>query len=469
MTRTSTMENSIRTPRAGVSVDRPVKQQLGQLDQALTAGELTHARKIHARLRKSSLPVSVRGEFRALSQRLSELQDWQTFATAPKREELCQKMEALKDVADLHPSQRAREIRQLQREWKELGPSDTREGQQLWSRFRSAGDEAYVACRTYFEQQDELRRRTQLRRVQICQRLESFIETVDWETADFKRVVSLIRSSQHDWHGHDHVQSTRQLSRRFSAALKPIQQQLARQQASNHAQKRQLIDRLKEAMASAENFDNLLQQTKRTQRDWKAVGVTQRTTDQKLWKVFRGLCDEVFARQNGEQEERKSLHEDPATQDQPDRILAEIQRKAEICVQLEEGSLDSSAAEMAWVEATDDTPALPMDIEGKLLSRRNTHNGEPTPETVASAEYICVQAELLAGIETPDDDGLRTQLQVDRLRRGLTTRVKDERSAAEQLRDLQIAFHCLALGRAGGHLRGRFRSAEAACARTGER
>jgi len=64
---------------------------------------------------------------------LVEMADWQDFAARPKLEALCDSMEAL-PAQELQPEALAKQVRELQGQWKSLGIS--RASNELWSRKR---------------------------------------------------------------------------------------------------------------------------------------------------------------------------------------------------------------------------------------------------------------------------------------------------------------------------------------------
>ena len=101
---------------------------------------------------------------------LAEMGDWQDFAARPKLEALCEEMEALPG-RELTVPKLAKEVRDLQSQWKSLGPS--RAANELWPRFKSAGDAAYEPCKTFFAAKGEERQAKIEARRQICEALEA--------------------------------------------------------------------------------------------------------------------------------------------------------------------------------------------------------------------------------------------------------------------------------------------------------
>lgn len=65
-----------------------------------------------------------------------------------KKRELCEKAEGLKDSDNWEKS--AKQLKQMQRDWKEIGPVPERYSNKLWNRFREACDQFFEARRSHY-------------------------------------------------------------------------------------------------------------------------------------------------------------------------------------------------------------------------------------------------------------------------------------------------------------------------------
>ena len=88
-------------------------------------------------------------------QELREAEDWQRWANVGVQEQLCAKMEALKAVED--PEAIARQIRELQEQWRQAADVPRAQGDALWRRFKAAHDELWTRCEAHFAAQAEQR------------------------------------------------------------------------------------------------------------------------------------------------------------------------------------------------------------------------------------------------------------------------------------------------------------------------
>jgi hypothetical protein len=105
-----------------------------------------------------------------------------------RKEELCARAESLAESEDWAATTAA--LRQLQTEWKEIGPVRQRLARELWQRFRAP-------CNRFFERRAEHRAKlTQghqenaARKTALCERAEAIADSTDWDavTDELKRL-----------------------------------------------------------------------------------------------------------------------------------------------------------------------------------------------------------------------------------------------------------------------------------------
>ena len=151
-------------------------RQFAALGGLVGEGKWAPANSLMTRLRKKLAamePAERSGlddKLARAEQQLAEMGDWQDFAARPKLEALCVAMEALPGQ-ELVPEKLAKEVRDLQSQWKALGPS--RAANELWPRFKGAGDAAYEPCKAWFAAKGEERKAKVDARRKICEALEA--------------------------------------------------------------------------------------------------------------------------------------------------------------------------------------------------------------------------------------------------------------------------------------------------------
>ncbi len=291
-----------------------LQQQLNDLDSKLDNGSIDEAHSLLPRIRSnldklnSQEQKTFERQYFQLSKRLSEYDDWRQFATDPKREQLCEEMEKLVEIA-IPIQQKSQAIKELQQEWKQLG--DSRNTRHLWQRFKSAADNAYAPCKQYFEAQNQLRAHNYEQRKKICRELQQFIQQADWENADWKAAEKIYAVAKEEWRTFAPVDRAKikGIQQEFNALLDQLNSKLRGQRQSNSAAKEALIQQA-EALIECEDVQEAIDQAKGLQQKWQNIGITYRKDNQTLWKKFRKACDAVFERRNHERETAEHDRED---------------------------------------------------------------------------------------------------------------------------------------------------------------
>ena len=490
-----------------------ITEQLNRLEQSIADGKLKPANRLHNTLRKrfdtkdANVSRTQKEHLARLAQKLHELQDWQGFVTLPKRIDLCESMEALRDDAGIPPPEKARAIKDLQEQWKALGASNHHQSQQLWGRFKHAADVAFEPCAAYFAKQREVRAQNLEERNRLCEQLENLHSQTDWDQADYKALNEEFVRIRRAWREYDDVPHAqrKKVQGRFSKAIKHLEPRLAGEQARNHAIKESLVARVRELLEQEEkDLGTLITETKKAQQEWKQVGITDRKADQRLWKAFREQCDLVFSKRDEESQRQKaSINEARSAARDINRklkelvqsndidrgqlrqirsefdavapgndsddvkkefrrqikqaekaieqrarasrreMMDEIRRKSGICLRLEKGEITSEAAETEWQSEVEIDSDLLQRLEDRRLAAVNP-NPQALEENQAAAELLCVRIEILAELPSPPDaQTLRMQYQVERLNRELSRGQKDTRSPQQQLDDLLLEWYSL--------------------------
>ncbi len=436
-----------------------------EVGTALEAGRLQGAASALglARRLEKSLPDHLAAAHRkAISRRagqVEELRDWQTFATAPKREQLVQAMNALAEHPD-PPRQQAERIKALRGEWGALGnPSNSRE-RSLHNQFNRAAERAFEPCRAYYAEQAELRSQNLAGRERICAQLETYLANVDWSSADMKAAEQIMRTAREEWRSLHPVdrKKSKAVETRFERSQERIHGEVKRAWESNLASKREIVAAAEALAAGGDDMTAKVAEVKHLQQRWRAVGVTPRSADQKLWRQFRGHCDRIFSSRDAhrQQAERRvdeavaaaedicrTLQEalEASSSQPPDpalvhRLRAELddlelpeRRRRPAVRRFEDLARDYSEVLriakhkaaladleqlMAW-----DVEVSQAEAEGRVVEAPAPEfagRDQGTDNCAQALRELAVAAETQAGIESPPEDAkLRLQVQVKTL------------------------------------------------------
>lgn len=276
------------TLKAGERALRDVRAALGAMPQLPTKQDYD---EILQRLKaaQSALTPKV--------QELREVAGWQRWANVGIQEQLAEKMEALKTLDD--PEQIARQVKDLQQQWRQAADVPRAQGEVLWRRFKAAHDEVWARCEAHFAEQAGVRAENLAKKLALCDRAEALSGSTNWiQTADE------IKKLQAEWKTIGPVSRGQEKTvwERFRGACDTFftrrHADLAERKtvwAANLAKKEALIVRV-EALAESTDWEATANEIKRIQNEWKAIGPVKKSRSEALWQKFRGACDAFFAR-----------------------------------------------------------------------------------------------------------------------------------------------------------------------------
>ncbi len=295
----STARQELEKQRQGNNeLRQSVAKQFGALQGAIRAKRWGPAKSIYERLERKIARLEGRDKtaqaekLERLGAQLKELGDWKVFASQPKLEALCEQMETL-PAAGLSPRDQADRIKDLQMQWKAMGASPAQET--LWPRFKQAADTAYEPCKKYFAAKRDEKQSKLDQRAEICDMLEQYIASCDWDNPDWKLVEKTVRTARTEWRNRRVFdrKASKPLDERFDALIKTLNDKLDPVYEANAAEKSELIAKVKQ-LGEGEINQHCINQVKRLQSVWKTGGIMRRKTDQALWKEFNAACGEIF-------------------------------------------------------------------------------------------------------------------------------------------------------------------------------
>ncbi|WP_096087160.1 DUF349 domain-containing protein [Agaribacterium haliotis] len=430
-----------------------------------------------------------------VEQELSKLADWHAYTTRPKLEALCEQIGALAEqpLNAEQQAEKIRQLQnqwkslskgsdgQYQELWetfkekadqayevckKHYGELDA-ERQQKAKEHQALSEQ----LQTYYQQYD-------------WQRADwSAVEKLLNNARQSERALRPLPREQH-----------KQLQQVFKLAIEPIQQQLNEWWAQNKAEKERLIKALA-PMVEQEDLAGAIDKAQFFQKQWQKLGRCAQRDERQLWAEFRALCDRIFERRNAERDDKKQAEKEARQQAQAliDEIKTWLELDAEAllkksqeldalqqqfqtiehadgrserqlqaafntaCSNIEQRlnqdkhskqlhhwqkmfELKQQANQLA--EATEDKQKL-HDFKETLAANselpktaRNALitwlNAQPATENnVDDVRLLCIQAEVLAGNESPESDrNLRMQYQMQQLQQGAKAALPDAETLA---------------------------------------
>lgn len=339
---------------------------LTELEEHINAGLLKEANKCHQHTVQAMKKISqqegkkFQRQYQNLTAQLTEIRDWQGFAATPKKEALCESMEALVD-STIDPSILADKINALQEEWKAIGPIARQDDKILWNRFRNAADKAYVPCKAHYVEMAEQRQQNLVNRQQLIAQLTDYEANMDWDAADWGVVQKTLDAARETFRAfspvdrHEHKDS--------QASLQTISDKIyshIKAEYQNNIEAKEALINTAKSLQEVEDLSQAIEQSKQLQADWKAIGMTPNKADQKLWQEFRVACDAVFSRRDEQRQQNKAQTE------------ANVELAAAIIVKAEEAAQEGgseSKATLQQCQAEFAELGLPKAVYTKLRKR----------------------------------------------------------------------------------------------------
>jgi hypothetical protein len=274
------------------------------------------------------------------------------------KEGLCEKVEALQDSESFNETATA--IKQLQVEWKDLGPVPRAKSDAVWQRFRKACDHFFDRRQQHLEQEGGQRDENLKLKDGLCEQVEALQDDESWDETG-----TAIKRVQAQWKEIGPVPraKSKAIWARFRKACDHFfdrrQEHLDEGRMEALQRKEELCQRI-EALAQppeegdpateAPEPDQVVSAIFEARAMWKEIGPVPRSRSDEIWNRFNGACERVV---EVHPKFFKGTELDPE---------ANLRRKEELCQQVE--ALIEANTPVAPPPPAD--PAEPADPAGSV-------------------------------------------------------------------------------------------------------
>lgn len=252
----------------------------------------------------------LRVEYYKLSDRFRETLEWYRWANLKKKQELCDALEsAIKETSD--PKELFIRWKEVQADWKSIGPVSWENTKETWDRYRKLTDEVYEKCQAYFGELDSERKSNLEQKQKLCELVQNLLSEDNWRESSEK-----VKEAQSQWKDIGPVpkESSEEIWERFKTLCDQFYQgrkgyysQLENEKESN-AQKKLALCELVEQHKDSDAWKETSEIFKKAQQDWKEIGPVPKDQIEPLWDRFRNACDSFFQRKEeffGEMNQQK--------------------------------------------------------------------------------------------------------------------------------------------------------------------
>lgn len=251
----------------------------------------------------------------------------QKEALCKRAEELAAGAEADSDIVRV-----SRELMDIQRRWKAIGPVPADRADELWARFREPCDAFFARRNEFFKRRKAEQAENQTRKEELVSRAEALSDSTDWrETGEelkslqqtWKTVGPAPRRSEHalwerfrnacdgfftrrnehfgrmDRNRHENLEKKERLCVSLEALARLLMPEadVSERVEAPAEQLRMALDFKEEILVPGnpkETRDRTLRKVRDIQAEWKTIGPVPADRDQEIWTRFRQAADLFF-------------------------------------------------------------------------------------------------------------------------------------------------------------------------------
>ena len=279
----------------------------------------------------------------------------------------------------------ADEIKGLQAQWKTIGAVPQERSQELWQRFRKAGNTFFERRQQHLQGMGQQQEENLEKKEALCARAEELSQSTQWRsTAD------AFKALQAEWkavgpvpreHSETLWQRFRQAADAFFGRRSEHYSKLRKDQTENLRKKDALCVRAEELSQSTQ-WKATSEAIKVLQAEWKAIGPVPQNKADAIWKRFRGAIDVFFERQKAWFDQRNQDRESRQTEWR-DQLHETLDRKRDQIERLRESMGRDEENVQRWQATLADLRPGPRaeeiraglvvkitDVESRLASKR---------------------------------------------------------------------------------------------------
>ena len=241
-------------------------------------------------------------DFDGVSKKIAEIIDWEHYIATPRKQELLAEINGLVATPLADPNAQAEQVKRSRKTWNSLGHADEALDKTLNEAFNLACEQAFAPCRAFYDQQEKKRAQHLVIRYDILAKAQTLADNISAAQAensnlDFKKLEGELNKLQQVWQQAGEVDRKQyhQLVLKFKSTLQPIKKAIKHFYDVNGVQKQALIEQAEQQLTNEDN-NQAIDCVKKLQQQWRDIGFSGAYQESKLWKKFRAINDQVFAK-----------------------------------------------------------------------------------------------------------------------------------------------------------------------------
>ncbi|MFA3790409.1 DUF349 domain-containing protein [Aliiglaciecola sp. SL4] len=304
------------------------KAKLRAIDSLISQGKYNAAISLYSKVTSwyEQLPERnqqyISRQLETIKEQVENLKGWQQYIAQPRKPAVLKEAETIA----LHPlpiEQQVAEVKRLRSAWNSLGNTGNEADSILNKAFDMAIEKAFEPCRLHFAEMESQRKENEQQKLELIEQCKQ-LQTEDKGISDIADEVSVI---QQRWKqiGKVDYKILDNINAAYANALKPLKERIQQFYQENAESKQSLVKQAQN-LIELEDINEAVEQAKKLQLQWKNIGNAGRKQDSLLWKEFRSINDQLFAKRNDMQTSSKQALQ-KETQEAQTKLL-EIQELA---------------------------------------------------------------------------------------------------------------------------------------------
>ena len=232
-----------------------------------------------------------------------EIRDLDFKHNMTQKLKIIERVEELVNEEDINSS--FRELQDLHRIWKEdIGPVSREHREEIWNKFSELTRQMHDKREAFYGQ-------LRARETENLEKKNEIIAAINFlakenlnSHSDWQNQMAKVEALRNHFFGLGKVPAEvneetwsafKNAVREFNISKNAFYKEIKKEQNDNLAKKQALVDKANE-LKSSEDYGATTPMLKQIQEEWKQIGHVPRKFSDKLWKEFRGACNEYFER-----------------------------------------------------------------------------------------------------------------------------------------------------------------------------
>ena len=295
---------------------KQTRKKMGELKGLINAGRYKSAFGLHKKMTfwfdelADHQKEKLDRDYQAINEEVEKLKGLQAYIATPRKQSLIEEMTELAESPMSDPAEQPKRVKLARQTWMTLGKADEELEESLNQTFNELCEKAFVICREYYSEKEKQRDENLALRKAVIDTLTSAHDQLNADDKNWSELESLVAKAGQEWRKLGEVDRSvvNEINQQFNDAINPLKQALQQQYQVN-AEAKQAIIAKATALKDADDLSEATETLKALQGEWKGIGFSGANLEKQLWKQFRAINDDVFAKRNEQKKEQQQAQQ----------------------------------------------------------------------------------------------------------------------------------------------------------------